>query len=78
LGLNESRVEKKTKQITDDREKLLDKGGFKLKEWTYSEERSSTHDPKIPMDRFTGTEKVLGVVWDYISQIKFFSREKGD
>ena len=29
---------KKAHQITDDIEKLLNKGGFKLKEWTYSED----------------------------------------
>jgi len=57
---------KKAKQITNDIETLSDKGGFKLKEWTYSEDRSSTHEPKIPMDRFTATEKVVGVVWDPI------------
>ena len=54
----------KAKQITDDIEKLLNKGGFKLKEWTYSEDRSSRHEPKIPMEPSTATEKVLGVIWD--------------
>ena len=54
----------KAKQITDDIEKLLIKGGFKLKEWTYSEDRSSRHEPKIPMEPSTATEKVLGVIWD--------------
>ena len=57
---------KKAKQITDDIEKLLNKGGFKLKEWTYSEDLSSKHEPKIPMEPCTATEKVLGVVWDPI------------
>ena len=54
----------KAKQITDDIEKLLNKGGFKLKESTYSEDRSSRHEPKIPMEPSTATEKVLGVIWD--------------
>ena len=58
--------QKKAKQIIDDIEKLLGKGGFKLKEWTYSEDRSSRHEPKIPMEPSTATEKVLGVVWDPI------------
>ena len=58
--------QKKAKQITDDIEKLLDKGGFKLKERTYSEDRSSRYEPKIPMEPPTATEKVLGVVWDPI------------
>ena len=59
-----SMIEKKAKQITDDIEKILNKGGFKLKEWTYSEDPSSKHEPKIPMEPSTATEKVLGVVWD--------------
>ena len=54
----------KAKQITDDIEKLLNKRGFKLKEWNYSEDRSSRHEPKIPMEPSTATEKVLGVIWD--------------
>lgn len=54
----------KVKQTTDDIEKLLNKGGFKLKEWTYSEDRSSRHEPKIPMEPSTAAEKVLGVIWD--------------
>ena len=57
----------KAKQITDDIEKLLNKGGFKLKEWIYSEDRSSRHEPKIPMEPSTATEateKVLGIIWD--------------
>ena len=57
----------KAKQITDDIEKLLNKGGFKLKESTYSEDRSSRHEPKIPMEPSTATEateKVLGIIWD--------------
>ena len=47
----------KAKQITDDIEKLLNKGGFKLKGWTYSEDRSSKCEPKIPMEPCTATEK---------------------
>ena len=57
----------KAKQITDDIEKLLNKGGFKLKESTYSEDRSSRHEPKIPMEPSTATEateQVLGIIWD--------------
>jgi len=57
---------KKAKKITDDIKKLLDKGRFKLKEWTYSEDRLSRHEPMIPMEQSTATEKVLGVVWDPI------------
>ena len=72
---------KKAKQITDDIEKLLNKGGFKLKEWTYSEDRSSRYKPNIPVEPSTATEKVLGVVWDPIKgnfhfkvKLSFFSK----
>jgi len=44
----------------------LDKGGFKLKEWTYSGDRSSGDKTKIAMEPSAATEKVLGVVWDPI------------
>lgn len=54
----------KAKQITDDIEKLLIKGAFKLKEWIYSEDRSSRHEAKIPMEPSNAAEKVLGVIWD--------------
>ena len=56
----------KAKQITGDIEKLLDKGGFKLKEWTYSGHRSSGNKTKIAMEPSAATEKMLGVVWDPI------------
>ena len=56
----------KANQITSGIEKLLDKGGFKLKEWTYSGNRSSGDKTKIAMEPSAATEKVLGVVWDLI------------
>ena len=56
----------KANEITGDIEKLLDKGGFKLKEWTYSGDRSSGDKTKIAMEPSAATEKVLGVVWDPI------------
>ena len=56
----------KASEITGDIEKLLDKGGFKLKEWTYSGHRSSGDKTKIAMKPSAATEKVLGVVWDPI------------
>ena len=56
----------KAKQITGDIEKLLDKGGLKLKEWTYSGDRSSGDKTKMAMEPSAATEKVLGVVWDPI------------
>ena len=57
---------KKANQITGDIEKLLDKGGLKLKEWTYSGDRSSGDKTKIAMEPSAATEKVLDVVWDPI------------
>ena len=57
---------KKANQITGDIEKLLDKGGLKLKEWAYSGDRSSGDKTKIAMEPAAATEKVLDVVWDPI------------
>ena len=38
--------------------------GFKLKEWTYSNDNLNRDDTEIPVEPVTATEKVLGVVWD--------------
>ena len=51
-------------QLTDDIQKLLEEGGFKLKERTYSNDNSNRDDTEIPVEPSTATEKVLGVVWD--------------
>ena len=59
-------TQEKASEITGDIEKLLDKGGFKLKEWTYSGHRSSGDKTKIAMEPSAAAEKVLGVVWDPI------------
>ena len=73
----------KANQITGDIEKLLDKGGFKLKEWTCSGDRSSGDKTKIAMEPSAATEKVLGVEWDPIrdnfqfkAKLSFFPQEK--
>ena len=57
-------TQERANQLTDDMEKLLEEGGFKLKEWTYSNDNSTRDDTKIPVVPSTATEKVLGVVWD--------------
>ena len=57
-------TQERANQLTDDIEKLLEEGGFKLKEWTYSNDNSNRDDTKIPVVPSTATEKVLGVVWD--------------
>ena len=46
---------KVTKQIED----ILDKGGFKIKEWIYSRYSITTDEEIMP----TPTEKVLGITW---------------
>ena len=57
-------TQERANQLTDDIEKLLEEGGFKLKEWTYSNDNSNRDDTKIPVVPSTATEKVLAVVWD--------------
>ena len=47
----------KAKQITDNIEKLLNQGGFRLKEWTYSEDQSRKCESKIPVEPCIATEK---------------------
>ena len=44
-----------TKQIED----ILDKGGFKMKDWIYSKDQITTEEEIVS----TETEKVLGVTW---------------
>ena len=46
---------KVTKQIED----ILDKGGFKMKEWIYSRDSITSDEEIMP----TPTEKVLGITW---------------
>ena len=46
-------------RITKKIEDILDKGGFKMKDWIYSRDSIPTDEKIIP----TPTEKVLGIIW---------------
>ena len=52
-----------------DIETLIIKGGFKLKEWTFSH-GSSNSKKSLPNESNIATEKVLGVNWDFFSNRK--------
>ena len=40
-------------------ESILEKGGFKMKEWIYSNDQSTNEESLLP----NPTEKVLGISW---------------
>ena len=52
------------KQVTDEIEKVLFKGGFKVKEWFYSNDETANDMTLEPHQETSSTEKVLGVIWN--------------
>ena len=54
----------KANRLTDEVEKSLAEGGFKIKGWTYSNDIANTNEIQIPTDPSAAMEKVLEVVWD--------------
>ena len=52
------------KKLTKDIEKLISKGGFKLKEWILSHSAESREETFVPKEPNVFSEKVLGVIWD--------------
>ena len=58
------RDKRRAQSTTRDIEKLIDKGGFKVKGWIFSGERDSKDAMLVPNDKNAATEKVLGVAWN--------------
>ena len=52
------------KQVTDEIEKVLIKGGFKIKGWFYSNDQTANDMTLEPHQETSSTEKVLGVIWN--------------
>ena len=52
------------KKLTEDIEKLISKGGFKLKEWILSHSVESREETFVPNEPNIFSEKVLGVIRD--------------
>ena len=51
------------KQLTKEIETVLDKGGFKIKGWFYSNDKTANEMALEPNQQTPSTEKVLGVIW---------------
>nr|XP_058940528.1 uncharacterized protein LOC131768833 [Pocillopora verrucosa] len=49
----------RAKSITRQIESILEKGGFKMKEWIYSDDQLASEETILP----SPTEKVLGITW---------------
>ena len=49
----------RAKSITRQIESVLEKGGFKMKEWIYSDDQLASEETILP----SPTEKVLGITW---------------
>ena len=53
-------------------ETILSNGDFKITEWIYSHDNIAPHQDLIPTDMKTAHEKVLGVVWNPITDNFYF------
>lgn len=51
------------KQLTNEIEAVLVKGGFKIKGWFYSNDKTANEMALAPNQQNSSTEKVLGVIW---------------
>lgn len=51
------------KQLTNEIEAVLVKGGFKIKGWFYSNDKTANEMALEPNQQNSSTEKVLGVIW---------------
>ena len=68
--------------IASDIENLINKGGFQVKGWIFSDDPMNQDKTAIPSEPNTSTEKVLGIIWnpvkDYLCfEVRLnFSRKK--
>ena len=53
----------RAESVTQNIEKLVDIGGFKIKGWTISGSSDSQNEKGMPSETYAPTEKVLGVGW---------------
>lgn len=51
------------KQVTEEIERVLIKGGFRIKGWFYSNDQTANEMTLEPHQETSSTEKVLGVIW---------------
>ena len=55
------------KKLTNEMETILSYGNFKIKEWIYSHDKTAPDQDLIPTNTKTAHEKVLGIVWNPIT-----------
>ena len=60
------------KKLTNEMETILSNGNFKIKEWIYSHDKIAPDQDLLPTDMKTAHEKVLGVVWNPITDNFYF------
>jgi len=60
------------KKLTNEMETILSNRNFKIKEWIYSHDNIAPDQELIPTDMKTAHEKVLGVVWNPITDNVYF------
>ena len=61
------------KKLANEMETILSNGNFKIKEWIYSHDKiASDHDLLTITDMKTAHQKVLGVVWNPITNNFYF------
>ena len=60
------------KKLTNEMETILSNGNFKIKEWIYSHDKITPEQDLLPTDMKTAHEKVLGVVWNPITDNFYF------
>ena len=60
------------KKLTNEMETILSNRNFKIKEWIYSHDKIAPDQDLLPTDMKTAHEKVLGVVWNPITDNFYF------
>ena len=58
--------------ITSDIENLINKGGFQVKGWIFSDDPMNQEKTAIPSEPNTSTEKVLGIIWNPVKDYLCF------
>ena len=60
------------KKLTNEMGTILSNGNFKIKEWIYSHDKIAPDQDLLPKDMKTAHKKVLGVVWNPITDNFYF------
>lgn len=70
-------------KLAQDIETLIDRGGFKVKEWIFSGHPNNREKTAMPNEPYVSPEKVLGIIWDPVNdnlcfevRLNFSSKKK--